>query len=78
MSIDSLTRPSWRWYRLVRPPPGLATLTKVAARLTLAQKFAVLCLVILVAGALVLGRLVATEIRAKVMQRTSSTAALYV
>ena len=78
MSIDSLTRPSWRWYRLVRPPPRLATLTKVAARLTLAQKFAVLCLVILVAGALVLGRLVATEIRAKVMQRTSSTAALYV
>jgi len=78
VSIDSLARSGWRWHGLVRPLPGLATLRKVAANLTLAQKFAVLCLVILVAGALVLGRLVATEIRENVMHRTSSTVALYV
>ncbi len=42
VSIDSLTRPGWRWHVPVRPLPGLATLRKVATNLTLAQKFAVL------------------------------------
>ncbi len=45
---------------------------------TLARRFAAVCLVILVAGALIIGRWVSTEIESGVVHRTGSLTALYV
>lgn len=59
----------------------LERLSGVARRLqgvTLVQRFAAVCLVILVAGALIIGRWVSTEIERGVIHRTGSLTALYV
>ena len=57
------------------------TAAAVAGRLrdvTLVRRFAAVCLVILVAGALIIGRWVSTEIERGVVHRTGSLTALYV
>jgi len=65
--------PALSWLR-----PGLARGVRLISRLTLAQRFMIICLIILVAGALVLGQFVVGEIRAKVIDSTSATTAMYV
>ena len=48
------------------------------ARLSLAQRFAALCLLILVAGAVVIGNWVSRTIETGVIRRTAAITALYV
>jgi len=55
-----------------------AALRATIGRLSLFQQFALLSLVILVVGAYIIGSYVASEIRARVIQRTSAITALYV
>jgi len=50
----------------------------LAGRLTLAQRFALACLVVLVTGATVIGEWVSREIESGVIRRTSAVTALYV
>ena len=57
------------WFRHLRA---------VASRLSLTQRFALACLVILVTGAVVIGRWVSGEIESGVIRRTSAITALYV
>ena len=57
------------WFRHLRA---------VASRLSLTQRFALACLVILVTGAVVIGRWVSDEIESGVIRRTSAITALYV
>ncbi len=51
---------------------------RLFGRLSLAQRFASICLVILVAGALIIGRWVSREIESGVIHRTAGITALYV
>ncbi len=71
--------------RSLRPDPmrlpGMRLLARWArplGRLGLAQRFALVCLVVLVTGALVIGRWVSREIESGVINRTSAITALYV
>ena len=56
----------------------VAHLRAVASRLSLTQRFALACLVILVTGGVVIGRWVSGEIESGVIRRTSAITALYV
>lgn len=53
-------------------------LRTAAGRLSLTQRFALACLVVLVTGAVVIGRWVSGEIESGVIRRTSAITALYV
>lgn len=55
-----------------------ASLSEVAGRLTLVRRFMVVSLVILVAGAYIIGSYVAAEIKSGVIERTAALTALYV
>lgn len=56
----------------------VAPLRAAAARLSLAHRFALLCLVVLVSGAFIIGSWVSREIESGVIHRTAAVTALYV
>ena len=64
------------WFRLLRACRRL--LRSAPSRLTLVQRFAAVSLVILIAGAIIIGSYVAREIESRVIARTSAITALYV
>ena len=58
--------------------PGRLRVRELVGRLSLAQRFALACLLVLVTGAVVIGRWVSGEIESGVIRRTSAVTALYV